>query len=346
MTRVGKMWLGAVVCVLGFGVTHAQAVDPKYLPSDTEIVFTVNLKQILASDVVKKNKDAVEQIKAKVEKEIANRPDAAELNCQLTKYLKALGFDPLKDLHSITVATGATSNTENLFIVIEGNFNADKFYDTAEDAAKNDGDVVKISKEGNDRIIERTPKDGNAPSFASLSGKDTLIVAGSKVGLTDGLARVAGTKKNNLKKEVRSLLETTNSKQSISFVATGAAIAKVMDEKTPDANRKQVDGVIEKVKDIEGFSGAVTFGENVQFLIGVNTKDADTAKNMAKEGQQILMIAQLGLQLQAQNNEKLLPLIAIVRTLKIASEGSNLLIQGQIAPDVITDLLKNLPKEN
>jgi len=339
MTGVGRIWLGAVVCVLGFGVAQTQAIDPKHLPSDTEIVFTNNLKQILASDVVKKNKDAVEQIKAMVEKAIPSDNPGV-------KYLKAVGFDPLKDLHTVTVTTGATSNTEAAFVVLEGNFNADKIYDTAEDASKNSGDVVKISKAGNNRIIELTPKGENAPFFVSLAGKDTLIVAGSKVGLTDGLARVAGTKKNNLKKEVRSLLATTNSKQSISFIATGAAIAKVMDEKTPDDKRKQVDQAIEKLKGIEGFSGAVTFGKDVQFLLGVNAMDADTAKNMAKEGQQFLGIAQLGLQLQAQNDEKLLPLLDIARTLKISSEGSNLLIQGQIAPDVITDLLKNLPKQD
>ena len=88
MTGVGRIWLGAVVCVMGFGVAQTQAIDPKYLPSDTEIVFTINLKQILASDVVKKNKDAVEQIKAMVENAIP---------AMLKKWTEGGGIEALRD---------------------------------------------------------------------------------------------------------------------------------------------------------------------------------------------------------------------------------------------------------
>ena len=61
MRHVRRMWLGALVCVLGAGLASTRAADPKYLPSDTEIVFTVNVKQILATELVKKNKDAIDQ---------------------------------------------------------------------------------------------------------------------------------------------------------------------------------------------------------------------------------------------------------------------------------------------
>jgi hypothetical protein len=337
MTRLGQIGLGVLVCLLGIGATASRAADPKVLPSDTEIVFTVNVKQIFASDLVKKNKDTVEQVKAMIEQALpADNP--------ATKYLKAMGFDPFKDLHSVTLALGATTNPEAGFLLIEGNFDTDKFHDTAEAAAKDNSDAVKVSKVGANRVVELTPPGDNARLFASLVGKETLIVAGSKAGLTDALARVAGTKRNSLKKEFRSLLETTNSKQSVSFVATGSAVAKLLDElPVPENNRKQVESAITMLKQIEGFSAAITLAKDIQFQLGVNSKDNDTAKNMAQQAQKALAGLQFILQLQAGNDAKFGPLVDIAKTLKINSQGSNLVIQGQVTPEVIGELLKNLP---
>ena len=88
-------WLAAIIVAFA-AVATAGAIEPKYLPNDTEMVFTVNLRQILDSDLFKTNKDAVAQGKAALENQAGGNP--------VMKYLKTAGFDIFRDLQSITVA--------------------------------------------------------------------------------------------------------------------------------------------------------------------------------------------------------------------------------------------------
>ena len=61
-----RVFVAAVVLAAAalVGSATIRAADPKYFPSDTEIVFTINLKQILDSDLVKAQKDSLDQAKA------------------------------------------------------------------------------------------------------------------------------------------------------------------------------------------------------------------------------------------------------------------------------------------
>ena len=330
---------GALLLLIAAAALPARAADvSKLLPDDATMVVSFNMRQFLDSELIKKNKDTVEQVKGMIEQALpADNP--------AMKYLKAMGIDPFKDLHSVTMAMGASTKPEAGFILIEGNFNAEKFNNTAAEAAKDNADAVKITKKGNNQIVEITPPGDNARVFTTLAGKNMLLVAGSLTGLTDGLERVNGTKKNNLKKEFRSLVETTSSKQSMNIVATGAAIAKLLDENPniPEQQRAQVDMAVKFLKNIDGFSVAITLAKDIQFQLGVNAKDNDTAKTMAQQAQKGLAGIQFLLQLQAGQNEKLAPLMDILKTLKVTNQGSNLIIQGQVTPEVIGELMKNLP---
>ncbi len=88
----------------------ASAAAPKYLPKDTEIVFSINVKQILASDLVKTNKDAVDQAKTMLENQAGDNP--------AMKYLTDTGFNVFRDLHSITVASNGSK--EPTAIIVKG----------------------------------------------------------------------------------------------------------------------------------------------------------------------------------------------------------------------------------
>src|SRR5262245_10004268 len=47
MFRPGRLFVAAMALTALVSVTRVQAIDPKYLPSDTEIIVTLNVKQIL-----------------------------------------------------------------------------------------------------------------------------------------------------------------------------------------------------------------------------------------------------------------------------------------------------------
>src|SRR5438132_9933177 len=133
MSTLHRTWLVALILGLA-AVSTAGALEPKYLPNDSEMVFTVNLRQILDSDLFKTNKDAVAQGKAALENQAGDNP--------VMKYLKNAGFDIFRDLQSITVANNG--GKDPTAIIIEGAFNPAKFKATAEQAAKENPATLKI----------------------------------------------------------------------------------------------------------------------------------------------------------------------------------------------------------
>lgn len=327
--RTYRNWALAIVALTALATLTpcARASDPKYLPSDTEWVFTFNIKQILDSPMVKAQKDHLEQAKGMLEAQLENNPAG--------KYIKDAGFNVFKDLHTVTFASAG--NKEPDFVLVEGNFNVDKFVAAAEDAIKNTGgDVVKVTKSGKLKIFEITPP-GEKRMFATLLNNKTMLACSTKEALDDAVARVGGTKKSTLKKEFKALLETTNSKQSMSFVATGAALAK-MTEGAPIPN---VDAANMVLQGIDGFSVAITVAKDIQFQLGINAKDEENAKKMAQIGNASLFFMRTLAAQKAKEDEKLAPIVDIAKTLRITSQGSNILLRGEATVDAIDKLMKN-----
>jgi hypothetical protein len=329
MMTVRRVCQVAVVLALGaLAISTVRAADPKYFPNDTEIILTVNVKQILESELVKSNKEAVNQAKAQLENQAGDNP--------ALKHLKAAGFDVFRDLQSITIASNG--DKETAAIIIEGKFNTAKFTTAAEEIARGSNEVVKISKVGTQTIYEITPPGGHG-GFACLVDGKILLATTSKDALTEALARAAGPKKVSLKKEFAVLLDTVNDKQSISFAATGAALAKLIDN-APIPNGEAVSAAL---RDIDGLSGAVTAGKDLQFQLGVGAKDEAGAKKMAQDGTGMLLGVQFLVAQQAKKDEKFVPVVDIVKSLRITNQGSNVLLRGTVTVDVIEKLMKMVP---
>ena len=331
MMTLRRVRHAGLVAVLAAIVTYStvQGADSKYLPNDTEIVFTINVQQILESELLKANKDAVDQAKMALENEVGDNP--------AMKYLKSAGFDIFRDLNSITIA--GDGGKEPTAFIIHGTFNPAKLAATAETAAKENPDAIKISKIGGQNVYEFTPP-GDKKGFASLVGDKILIATSTSAGLTDALERLAGSKQSSLKKEFAVLLDTVNDKQSMSFVATGAALAKlVQGGQVPNGEAAAL-----ALQNIDGLSGALTVGKEVQFQLGLNAKNEAGAKKMAQDGSGMLLGVQFLVNQQAKKDEKFAPVVDIVKTLRITNQGSNVLLRGTISLDVIAKLMKNIPQ--
>ena len=195
--------------------THATVRAADYLPNDTEIVVFINLKQILDSELVKAKKDAVEQGMMALVNWAGDNP--------VPQYLKGAEFDIFQDLHRIVAAVNSSETvTVSIF---EGTFDVAKWTATAEKIARANPDTIKITKLGSQSIYEIS-----LGAFATLINDKMIVSALKNEDLTDTLERLAEIKKSSLKKEFAVLLDTVNNnKQTINFVATGAALAKLVE---------------------------------------------------------------------------------------------------------------------
>ncbi len=333
-----RIWTAAV-CALGVLVSAAavQAQATKLLPNDTELVVAINLHQILKSEVAKSNKLLIDLAKGK----IADTLDEKGLD----KWLKKADFDLFRDLSSMTFAVPNGRAPEEGFIVLEGKFDSEKIEAAAREASKEAGGGLKITKIAGVKAFEVTPKD-EMTLYVGILNKKTMIACAAKEDFEEAVARFNGSKKANFKSDlVKNLLKTVDDKQSISMVATSEVLAK-LSEKRPNADNQGAKMALEGLKKMDAFSLAVTIEKDIDFQVGVNAKDDKTAKEFANLSNVGLGLAKTKLKELAENNEQIAPVLDVVNTVRATTQGSNLLIKGQISSETLQKLLANLPGTN
>jgi hypothetical protein len=327
----------AAFCTLAVLVAApaVQAQASKILPADTELVMTVNLQQILKSEVLKSNKTLVDLAKAKITELLDDKG--------VNEHLKKANFDIFKDLSSVTVAVPGGRNPEEAFIVLEGKFYADKIEAAVMEASKGGSDVkVKTVKIANINAFEVTPKDEKT-MYVGILNEKMMIACVTKADFAGAVARANGTKTSTFKAEVfKSLLQTTSTKQSISFVATSKILNKLA-ENNPNAGNDQAKMAMAALQQVDGFSAAITIEKNIDFQLGINAKDAETAQKFAGMANAGLLVAKAKVAEQAKQNEKLAPAVDVMNTLRADAKGPNLVIRGQITFEILEKLLQNLP---
>jgi hypothetical protein len=322
--------LGAVLAL-----TPAAGAQPaRYFPASTEIVVTVNVRQILESDLLKGKKEAVDLVKTMVESQLQQNDEAYQ-------YIKELSFDPFRDLDGITTVSEASTDPAKALAIFTGRFDAKKFHKAAERAAKEHGDIVKLTRAGKHHVVEVIPPGDEKAYYVTLVDGKTLLVSQGKATLKDALSRAAQETPAELKKEVRDLLASRDKKASLSFAATGNAVGKLL-EASKDPRIAQAAPIIAKLLEkVSGFNGSVTLGNDVQFQLGVGTNDPATAKEFAQQAVFGLLILNAAVAKEAQKNPQLAPALDVVKTLRASAQGNTFILRGHVPAAVIGQGLKD-----
>src|SRR5438105_4660189 len=112
MTFRRSVWLCGLAAALAAAPARAGEVD-KYLPEDTEVLVSVNVRQIVDSDLFKKY--ALEQARAALK----DQEDVQDV-------LKELGLDPFKDLDRVLVAKPSGGEQDRGLVIAYGRFDLDR----------------------------------------------------------------------------------------------------------------------------------------------------------------------------------------------------------------------------
>jgi hypothetical protein len=325
----------AALCTLGvlISATGVQAQATKLLPNDTEMVITINLQQMLKSDVVKTNDTLLKLLKQQIEQQLEDKGVA--------KYFEKAKFDLFKDLNSVTIAVPGGKEAAEGLVIIEGNFDPERIETVAGEVTKDAGGSFKVSKIANIKAFEITPKDEKTV-YIGILDKKTIIVSATKADFTAAVGRSSGAKPAFKSESFKNLISTVNAKQSISIVATSAIMEK-MSEKAPEGAGDQVKQAAAVLKQIDGFSGAITIEKNIDFQVGVNAKNKETAAEYVGIAKLGIGAAKAKIAEQAKDNEKFGPVVDIVNSLTATTMGANIIVRGQITIEQLGKLLQNLP---
>src|SRR5262249_477054 len=146
--------LSGLLVVTLVALAHpAWAADTDmYLPNSTDGVVMVNVKQLLQAPLVKNN---LETIKALM---------LAAGNTQ--KILDDLAFDPFADVERVVFAVG--QDPSKPLVLVQGKFDPAKFEATAEKAAKDNSEALKVTKAGDYTVYEVKPPEQNETLFVAI----------------------------------------------------------------------------------------------------------------------------------------------------------------------------------
>jgi len=326
--RLGRWLLAAGLLVAAL---PAQAADfDKYLLDDTDAVLTINVKQAVGS--------------AAYGKHLKQQADALMQLDPVQQVLKGTNFDPFKDIERVTVITGKSSyppagnvtdaqrrNAGFPLIVIQGNLDAAK----VKALANNIGQAAPNAK------ISET-KFGNAPAWEVNSGgesayfvlteKGTLVVTTSKDRATAAAGRGAAMMKPQLKsKAMQDLLARMDPKATASWAATGDMIV----DTNYDFEKKSMSYRTLADQGITAVSGSVTVTASIQGEAVLVCKEADKARDLAKQTEAGLQKGIMEMSKIAEKDKSLQPLADALKGVKVSTQGTTFTVRGEAKPEAI-----------
>jgi hypothetical protein len=315
--------------VLSAEKTSAQSASSidQLLPDNTEMAFHLNVKSLLNSPVFQKH------FKEDVEKHLKE-------NARLQNVMTSLGFDPLKDVISVTatiskfIVPGPGQPPDiDVFVVIKGAFNLEKMNAGLGTliAAANQGDKVSTSTYGDYTIYEY--KDGNSKYsiYATILNKETIIASTQKSQLTDGIERGLGKKSGKLTDKFTSLLNKARNQDTFWGAFLMPTSIKDMARMSPNPDAGDV------MTKFESQTVSFNLRDSLRFAINMNLTDAATAgklKEMVDQGKE--MAGTLALQNEQIGSE----LADVVGSLQVGQKDKMVSIQGEVKADFVDKLAK------
>ena len=96
---------------------------------------------------------------------------------------------------------------------------------------------------------------------------------------------------------------------------------------------------------MDGVSGAITIAKGIQAQIGVETKDAQTAKAMTQQAAGTVFMAKAMLMKFAQQDEKLASLNEVAKSLRVTTKGNNILLQAEASLETVNQLIEIIKQQ-
>jgi hypothetical protein len=312
-----RAWLLALVTPILAIPAQAAEVN-KYLPSDADCILVLNVKQLVNSALVQKH--AAAELKTMMSG-----------NSAVTKHLNALGFDPLKDLTSVTFALSLGKDPK-LFAVAEGSFDVAKFEQQGAEVAKDKAGTLKVHKEGTRTLYEVKVEQlsPDKPLFVTFIDNATIAAASDRHYLIDTLNKAKGSK---LKKDLQELIEKADGQQSIWFALPASSLLNSDAANVPDAKK-----IIERMANV---TGGLAIHKDVKLQVDIVAKDADAAKEIAEKVKEGLDQAKGMAAILASNQKELAPATEVMDALKVETAGNTVSIKAHASEDAIEKALKN-----
>jgi hypothetical protein len=307
MTRLSQCFAVAALALALNPALRAAEIEP-LLPVETEQVIHINVKQSFDSDIVKKY--ALPPLTKQLEKKEAK------------DFLEEIGFDPLKDIETITVAIwgdkppakkGEKGTPPDTLSVVRGSFDPKKLFVAAEKYARQKPDAISIIEEGDYKLVRFVGGDGK-PGFAAVADEKTLVVGSDKTIVAGAITAATNKSKPAIGKALTLLLQKQDDKASIFYCGILEDKFKDLPEAKlpplplgdwPFEGGKINDGL----KNLRTMAVTVRLGKEIFLDVALGMKDLDSADDFGVTISKLVDLLKALLPLAAAQQPKLKPLV-------------------------------------
>lgn len=302
--------------VAAAAVLPARAVEPdKLVPSDSEAVIVINVRQMLDSGLIKKY--ALEQMQA-----------AIKGNAEAKKMMEATGLDPLKDIDSITMSVLANAGDPKVLAFVRGKFDLDKLQSALAEFAKAKPDDLSIETKGGQKVYVGKGKGSDKAGYFTFANKNTLVFAQSSDAV---LAGAKGTDAGKPAEAMVTALGKIGGKESLYLAAI------ITDElrKHMAANPKMK----ELAPKLQALTGTFDLTDDFKLNLTVHTSDAKAADQVKIMVSQFMPV----LGLMAASNEKAGPIIGeLLKKIEVKKDKTAVSVVLTVTEEMMKEFSKGL----
>jgi hypothetical protein len=323
MTRwFRNLTAAAVVAVTAASPAVAADVDP-LIPKESIVVARFDVKQMLASDIMKKY--ALGQIKQAMESD------------KNKEKLQELGIDPLKDIDTFHMGGWGTDVQDaHALYILRGKFDPAKIMAAVEKQVEKSGDKVSIIKEGDVKLVKIVVDKMPEPLFATMASDKIILVGSDKKIVLEGLkASDSKIEKAELKKELADTVAAMDAKATMYMVM----LNEFKDIKINPQLGQMFDDLDLLKKNLEAtksFAMSLKVTGDVALEVHMNAKDGATAKSLGEQMEEVLGKARVFLPIIASQAPQAKPVADDVKkNLKSEVDGTQVKVGLKVSGDAI-----------
>jgi hypothetical protein len=293
--------------------TAAFADAIPFLPAGTDVVLVVQSRKVSETDLMKR-----------VGGDLLKTAFRASRQAQVA--VEASGLDPLKDFDRVTVAIDL-DETPKPFALLEGKFDPKAVDGSVAAYAKdNPGKVEAITVGG--KAAYKVP--GGKPTetmYTAVLDETKLVIAPSEKDLEGAFAAAAGPRSPVIGRELATLMANARPTAPIFLWAYVKGKFKDVDLGEPKLNAR--------VQGVDWVTAAVAVSKDVAITVTANTPDPAAAKQLSDLGGASIGFLKLTLTAAADEQPQLKPVLALIRSARVAPNGKLIVATGSVKGDVI-----------
>lgn len=323
MISLSRSCFGAALAVVLAAAPVVRAAEPdKLLPADSDSVLSVNIRQIIGSDIIKKY--ALEQIKQTLQGNDAQ------------KFLSELGLDPLKDIDTVVVGASGKDQTDmKVLVIVHGKFDPNKLFKAAEAQTKKDGDHFSLIKDGKDVMFKYQPDNGN-PMYGTVVNESTIVVGTEKKLVSAAVATADKGGKPAISKDLSSLIAKMDDKTSMWMASV--VKGKLDNVKLPGGPGTNP-ALQAQLAKMEAVTAVIQVNTDVTLDVTLGMKDEDAATEMGKSVDELLQTVKGAIPFLAAQNPQMKPLVEVAKTLKSNVKDKSIVVTAKLSGTAIGKML-------